>query len=121
MPKYFLAGLLVLLVLLICGCTTTVTPSGVRLYGFFDPTCPCCVKHRPGFERVERRFGDRVSIKTFDVTEPDGARLADSYRLEQVPAFIIIDRNGKVIGRLCGGVPANTLERFISRNISKCR
>ncbi len=111
----------VLLTLLATGCTTTVTPSGIRLYCFFDPTCPCCAKTRSGFESVGDRFDNKLDITTYDVTEPHGARLADKYKLDRMPAFIIVDRDGRVVDRLSGGGAVSRLERFISKNISKCR
>jgi len=109
------------LALVTSGCTTTVTPSGIKVYGFYDPTCPRCLKMKPGLDRVGHRYETRLQFVTYDITEPANAKLADRYKITAIPTFIVVDQKGKIVDRLSGGVPLKSLEHFISKNIAKCR
>ncbi len=86
--------------------SSTFTPSGAARATRPDPA-------------VEQLIREGYPIKRIDIDEePD---LPRRYHVEAVPAFIVVDRDGRELGRLSGPRSASDLARFYKTSAAKAR
>lgn len=65
------------------------------LYFSADYCAPCKLQQTPIVNNLSAKFGERVVIKKYDVTEhPD---MAGRYKILTLPATIVLDGRGQVI------------------------
>lgn len=83
------------------------------LVDFFATWCGPCNMMSPILEDVKNRLGDNASIVKVDVDRNPQA--AAAYQVRGVPTLILF-KNGKILWRQSGVVPANELERLINAN-----
>ena len=85
---------LLLAFLSVAGAPPTDSSSGAVLLNFHAEWCGPCHKVRPAVEQLIR---DGYPVKRIDIDEePD---LPRRYRVEGVPAFVVVDRDGRELGR----------------------
>jgi thiol-disulfide isomerase/thioredoxin len=107
---------LLLAFLSVAGVQSNDSSSGAVLLNFHAEWCGPCHKVRPAVEQLIR---DGYPIKRIDIDEePD---LRQRYRVEGVPAFIVVDRDGRELGRLSGARSATELARFYKTAAAKAR
>ncbi len=107
---------LLLAFLSVAGVPPSESSSGAVLLNFHAEWCGPCQKVRPAVEQLIR---DGYPIKRIDIDEePD---LPRRYRVEGVPAFIVVDRGGRELGRLSGPRSASDLARFYKTSAAKAR
>ena len=63
-------------------------------------------------EKVGDYFNKTFVNAKFDMEKGEGARLRTQYNVTAYPTFLILDSDGKELGRLIGGAPA---EEFIKK------
>lgn len=51
-----------------------------------------------------RKFGVKNKLTVTILRDPDGAATVTRYKLEQVPSFVILDKQGKLAGEPFGGI-----------------
>lgn len=74
-----------------------------RVIELYSRHCPVCERMQPKVERLRRDcVGQRVDIVAVDVSDPANAALARQYRASAVPAFVLVDAEGREQGRLYG-------------------
>lgn len=81
------------------------------LVDFFATWCGPCKMMTPILEDFKRRVGDEVTVIKVDVDKNPQA--AAQYQVQGVPTLILF-KNGKVIWRQSGVVPAKDLEQAVN-------
>jgi thiol-disulfide isomerase/thioredoxin len=107
---------LLLAFLTVAGTPSSDSSSGATLLNFHAQWCTPCHKARPAVEELIR---EGYPIKRIDIDEePD---LPRRYHVEAVPTFIVVDRDGRELGRLSGPRSASDLARFYKTSAAKAR
>lgn len=83
------------------------------LVDFFATWCGPCKMMSPILEDVKTRVGKNVSIIKIDVDK--NPQVASAYQVSGVPTLILF-KNGKLIWRQSGVIPASKLENLINEN-----
>jgi Thioredoxin/Trypsin-like peptidase domain len=107
---------LLLAFLSVAGAPSNDSSSGAVLLNFHAQWCTPCHKARPAVEELIR---NGYPIKRIDIDEePD---LPRRYRVEAVPTFVVVDRDGRELGRLSGPRSASELARFYRLSAAKAQ
>ncbi len=105
---------LLLAFLSVAGVPAAESSSGAVLLNFHAQWCGPCHKVKPAVDQLIR---DGLPVKRIDIDEePD---LQRRYRVEAVPAFIVVDRAGNELGRISGPRSASDLARFYKTAAAK--
>lgn len=84
------------------------------LVDFFATWCGPCQTMAPILENVKKKMGDQISILKIDVDK--NQHTAAAFQIRSVPTFILF-KNGKILWKQAGIVPASELEKILKRNI----
>ena len=99
-----IASLILALVVTSAADTSSGDPI---LYDFHASWCGPCQTMRPEVDKLVRR---NYPIKSVDIDKNRG--LAEQFQVEKVPTFIVADREGHVLARTMGVLPAADLAKF---------
>lgn len=85
------------------------------LVDFYADWCGPCKMMSPVVEQVSKEMADQVRVLKVDVDRNQSAAMA--YQIQGVPTFIIF-RNGKVVWRQSGAMPAQALRAALQQSLS---
>jgi thioredoxin 1 len=89
-----------------------IQSENLVLVDFFAEWCGPCKMMKPVLEELKTQVGDSVRILKVDVDR--NPAVASSYRIQGVPTLVLF-RNGQVLWRTSGVVPAGELAKVINR------
>lgn len=82
------------------------------LVDFYATWCGPCKAQAPVLEQVARKIGDTARIVKVDVDKNPAA--ASQYKVQGVPTLILF-KQGKILWRQSGVVPAHELEKILKQ------
>lgn len=96
-------------------------PGNPQVIMFSTPMCGECRKMAPIFEKAKENYKDKVSIVKIDASaaNPETQKLVLKYKINVVPTFIYIDKNGKNTLRTEGSMSYETFEKYLQGLISQ--
>lgn len=83
------------------------------LIDFHATWCGPCKMMGPILQDVSKKIGGRAKILKIDVDK--NAKVAAKYKIQSVPTLMVF-KNGKMIWRQSGVVPANQLVQVLEKN-----
>jgi thioredoxin 1 len=92
----------------------TIKSETPTLVDFYAEWCGPCKTMKPILEQVKKRVGTNAKIITVDVDRNQHA--ANAFKIRGVPTLILF-KNGEVLWRQSGVVPADKLTSLIQENI----
>ena len=84
------------------------------LVDFYADWCGPCKMMSPVVEQISKEMGDQVRILKVDVDRNQSA--ATTYQIQGVPTFVIF-KNGKIMWRQSGAMPAHVLKQAIQQSL----
>ncbi len=95
--------------------TTAADTSGDPvLLDFHAAWCPPCRSMRPAVEKLAQAG---YPIRSVDVDQ--SPELSKRYKIEGIPAYLVVDAQGKVLARTAGAMPASQLAEFYNKAKAK--
>ncbi len=91
-------------------------PDGLpALVEFYSEGCPVCKKMEPIVRRIfERCDGNKVTLRTVDISKPENRRYVAAHRIIGVPTFILFDVERNEVARLIGAQTEEALYQAIA-------
>jgi thioredoxin 1 len=83
------------------------------LVDFYADWCGPCKMMAPVIDQLSKEMGDKVRILKVDVDRNQSAAMA--YQVQGVPTFIIF-KNGKVMWKQAGAMPAHVLKNALQQH-----
>lgn len=88
--------------------------KGVVLIDFFADWCMPCLMMSPIVEEIANKFSKKIKVGKVNVEE--GHEIAQRFDVSSIPNFVLF-KDGEIIGRFVGSMPAEELEEKIKRHL----
>lgn len=86
------------------------------LVDYFATWCGPCKMMHPVLEDVKKQLGDRLKILKVDIDQPNNRQNVALYQVQSVPTLILF-KEGKVLWRQSGAMPAHQLKQLLEQYI----
>jgi thiol-disulfide isomerase/thioredoxin len=73
-----------------------------------------CMAAKPIVDGIEREHGERLRVIRVNVQDTAGQALADRYRFEFTPTFVLFDAGGRELLRTVGAVDPAAVRRALA-------
>jgi thiol-disulfide isomerase/thioredoxin len=67
----------------------------------------------PVVDRLKKEFSGQVDFRILNVDEKENDDEAAKYGVQYIPTFIFLDKNGKQVDKVVGGIPEEELRKKI--------
>jgi thioredoxin 1 len=84
------------------------------LVDFYADWCGPCKMMSPVVEQISKEMGDQVRVLKVDIDRNQSAAMA--YQIQGVPTFMIF-KNGKIMWRQSGAMPAQVLKNALQQSL----
>ncbi len=78
-----------------------------------SPFCLGCVAIKPAVDRLERAWQGKLAVRRVDIQSAEGRQLAQRYRVEFTPTFILFDAAGREQWRGVGRLDADQIRPLL--------
>ncbi|MGG4451535.1 thioredoxin family protein [Brevibacillus porteri] len=95
----------------------TARAHEVRVVYVYSDSCGYCTEFGPTFERVVKTYPPEM-IQRLDIHKQTELDEASRLGAEATPTVFVVEK-GKVVNKLEGAVPENTLRSFLQRNLNQ--
>ncbi|MFI8715866.1 thioredoxin family protein [Brevibacillus brevis] len=95
----------------------TASAQEVRVVYVYSESCGYCTEFGPTFERVVKAYPPDW-IQRLDIHKQKELDEASRLGAEATPTVFVVEQ-GKVVDKLEGAVPENTLRSFLQRNLNQ--
>ncbi|MFG0214745.1 thioredoxin family protein [Brevibacillus porteri] len=95
----------------------TASAHEVRVVYVYSDSCVYCTEFGPTFERVMKSYPPEM-IQRLDIHKQKELDEASRLGAEATPTVFVVEK-GKVVDKLEGAVPENTLRSFLQRNLNQ--
>lgn len=93
----------------------------MRIIDLSASWCGPCKVFANTFAKVKEKYSDSdIDFLSYDVEDDDeGVELSEKYGVRGVPTVLVLNADGKELGRVSGNVPQATLEDTIKNSLKK--
>lgn len=81
------------------------------LIDFYATWCGPCKTMAPIVKEMEEKYGDNLEFRKVDIDEDP--ELAEKYRIDAVPTFVILSTTGEEIDRIVGALDAERMDETL--------
>ena len=93
----------------------TIKKDSLTLVDFFAEWCNPCKMMKPILDELKTSMGDKITVLKVDVDKNPQA--SQAYQVRSVPTLILF-KNGEILWRQSGVIPAGNLEQIISQHLN---
>ncbi len=68
-------------------------------------------------DRLKKEFSGQVDFQILNVDEKENDEEAAKYGVQYIPTFIFLDKSGKQVDKVVGGIPEEELRKKIEKLI----
>ncbi len=79
-----------------------LTAGKPTVIAFFTPWCEQCEGIDGFYKHAEHMLGDSVTFVKVDLDDPDNSALAKRLKVDLIPTYVYLDKNGRVSSTLIG-------------------
>ena len=93
--------------------TESETPKSDKLVllDFYATWCGPCKMMTPVMEEMEKKYSDNMEFKKIDIDKD--SKLAEKYKIEAVPTFVILSPTGEEIDRVEGAMEEEKMDEIL--------
>lgn len=80
----------------LCNCKQSGGSNKVDLYLFKANWCGHCINFMPTWDKINKEFGEKINIKTYDADSKKDKSMFDEYQIQGFPTLILNNNNNKI-------------------------
>lgn len=91
------------------------TSDKPQVLEFYADWCGPCRAYGPIVEEAAKKWKGKVDFSRFNVDQPESRKLAMTFEVRAIPRTIFIDKSGKTVDDVTGGLDANSLDERVAK------
>lgn len=84
-----------------------------KVYNFSSKFCYVCDEMSPIYNKIKEEFEHDIDFEYVDVNL--NSKLANKYKIEYTPTYIIVDKDGNVLDKIVGYRDENEFREFVKK------